>query len=280
MTRNQERPFDHLRAELRDISPHSQLKHSTHHDDRPAQLRVDTSRQQRTGIPEVVYAERKTPETVVAALRIQAEATGRALASRCSPELARWAMTHLDDGEYVVTHDEVSRTIALRRRGEPVTVRGHVGVVAAGTSDAPFAAEAAVMAEEMDARVTRITDVGVAGLHRLVRPLEALIADGVDAIVVAAGMDGALPSVIAGLVDVPIIGLPTSVGYGFGGGGVGALTAMLQSCAPGLAVVNIDNGIGAGAMAALIARRAADGPALRRDNSALNEEHLPPSAID
>lgn len=113
------------------------------------------------------------------------------------------------------------------------------------------------MASEMGATVLDAYDVGVAGLHRLVQPLEAFTAAGVDVIIVAAGMDGALPSVVAGLVDVPVIGLPTSIGYGFGGQGVGALTTMLQSCAPGLAVVNIDNGIGAGSTAALIARRAA-----------------------
>jgi NCAIR mutase (PurE)-related protein len=113
------------------------------------------------------------------------------------------------------------------------------------------------MASEMGANVMTFWDVGVAGLHRLMQPLSALSAANVEAIVVAAGMDGALPSVVAGLVDVPVIGLPTSVGYGFGGQGVGALTTMLQSCAPGLVVVNIDNGIGAGATAALIANRAA-----------------------
>ena len=109
----------------------------------------------------------------------------------------------------------------------------------------------------MGAQVLEGWDVGVAGLHRLVAPLERFFAAGVDVIVVAAGMDGALPSVVAGLVDVPVIGLPTSIGYGFGGAGIGALTTMLQSCAPGLVVVNIDNGIGAGATAALIANRAA-----------------------
>jgi hypothetical protein len=109
----------------------------------------------------------------------------------------------------------------------------------------------------MGCTVLEAWDVGVAGLHRLVTPLERLADARVDVIVVAAGMDGALPSVVAGLVDVPVIGLPTSVGYGLGAGGVGALTAMLQSCAPGLVVVNIDNGIGAGSTAALIANRAA-----------------------
>jgi hypothetical protein len=134
-----------------------------------------------------------------------------------------------------------------------------VGILSAGTSDIPIAAEASLIAAEMGATVLEAWDVGVAGLHRLVSPLERFAAAEVDVIVVAAGMDGALPSVVAGLVDVPVIGLPTSVGYGLGAGGVGALTTMLQSCAPGLVVVNIDNGIGAGSTAALIANRSAAG---------------------
>lgn len=128
-----------------------------------------------------------------------------------------------------------------------------------------MALEAALIAEEMGATVYRAWDVGVAGLHRLVGPLETFAQAGVDVIIVAAGMDGALPSVVSGLVSVPVIGLPTSVGYGFGGGGIGAMTTMLQSCAPGLSVVNIDNGIGAGATAALIANRAASRPAGEAD---------------
>ena len=127
-----------------------------------------------------------------------------------------------------------------------------------------MAAEAALVALEMGATVLEAWDVGVAGLHRLIEPLERFADEGVDVIVVAAGMDGALPSVVAGLVDVPVIGLPTSIGYGFGSGGIGALTTMLQSCAPGLVVVNIDNGIGAGSTAALIANRAANSRADRR----------------
>ena len=131
-------------------------------------------------------------------------------------------------------------------------------MISAGTSDIPVAEEAALMAEEMGCEVTCIYDVGVAGLHRLVAPLRELITRGTDAIIVAAGMDGALPSVVAGLVAVPVIGLPTSIGYGLGGKGVAALLAMLQTCAPGLAVVNIDNGVGAGITAAMIANRVAE----------------------
>jgi pyridinium-3,5-biscarboxylic acid mononucleotide synthase len=129
-------------------------------------------------------------------------------------------------------------------------------VLTAGTSDIPVAEEALALCREMGCEVLHAYDVGVAGLHRLFEPLRAMLAAPVDALIVAAGMDGALPSVVAGLVDMPVIGLPTSVGYGMGGGGIAALSSMLQTCAPGLAVVNIDNGIGAGAMAGLIAARA------------------------
>jgi NCAIR mutase (PurE)-related protein len=130
-------------------------------------------------------------------------------------------------------------------------------VLTAGTSDVPIAEEAAVVAHEMGCAVSTTYDVGVAGLHRLFKPLQKLMDDDTDVIIVAAGMDGALPSVVAGLVSVPVIGLPTSVGYGMGGKGVAALLTMLQTCAPGLTVVNIDNGVGAGATAALTANRMA-----------------------
>jgi NCAIR mutase (PurE)-related protein len=134
---------------------------------------------------------------------------------------------------------------------------GLVAVISAGTSDIPVAEEAALVAEEMGCHVTCIYDVGVAGLHRLMKPLRDLLSNGVDVIIVAAGMDGALPSVVAGLVPVPVIGLPTSIGYGMGGKGVAALLSMLQTCVPGLSVVNIDNGVGAGSTAAIIANRVA-----------------------
>ena len=130
-------------------------------------------------------------------------------------------------------------------------------MLTAGTSDVPVAEEAQVVAAEMGCEVVAFYDVGVAGIHRLAEPLRALREPPVDVIVVAAGMDGALPSVVCGLVDVPVIGLPTPIGYGLGGEGVAALMTMLQTCAPGLTVVNIGNGVGAGATAALIANRVA-----------------------
>ena len=159
---------------------------------------------------------------------------------------------------YTVRMREAAHAMVIYR---PEYVRrstgGHVGLISAGTSDIPMAEEAALISEEMGCRVTCIYDVGVAGLHRLMLPLSDLLTDGVDVIIVAAGMDGALPSVVAGLVPVPVIGLPTSIGYGLGGKGVAALLSMLQTCAPGLSVVNIDNGVGAGITAALIANRVA-----------------------
>ena len=259
------RPFDDIRSALRWLDDSAGPPRAEPGDERPA-FRLDPGRTRRTGIPEVVYAGHKRPDEVVDALARQAERVGRALASRCGEEAVAAARARLD-GRFDVAVDERARTIVVARPGVAVEpTGGRVGVLCAGTSDLPIAAEAAVMAREMGAAVEEAWDVGVAGLHRLVAPLEQLVANGVDALVVAAGMDGALPSVVAGLVPVPVIGLPTAVGYGFGGGGVGALTTMLQSCAPGLVVVNIDNGIGAGATAALIANRVAaarSGSALR-----------------
>lgn len=218
-------------------------------------VRIDPSRVARTGVPEIVYAERKTMEEVLTALKGLASANGRAVASRLTneqlDELARFS-----EPEYAVEIDADARMAILRRQGAPEPkIRGRIAVIAAGTSDRPVAREATLTARIMGCDVIEIHDVGVAGLHRLVQPLRQAVAAGIDAIVVAAGMDGALPSVVTGLVDVPVVGLPVSVGYGAGAKGEGALLAMLQSCAPGMAVVNIDNGIGAGSMAALIARR-------------------------
>ena len=187
------------------------------------------------------------------------EANGRALASRVRPENSGEIRDALEPAISVESFPVARALVASRPGTEPPQRAGVVGILSAGTSDIPVAAEASLAAAEMGATVLEAWDVGVAGLHRLVVPLERFVAARTDVIVVAAGMDGALPSVVAGLVDIPVIGLPTSIGYGLGAGGVGALTTMLQSCAPGLVVVNIDNGIGAGTTAALIANRASAG---------------------
>lgn len=219
-------------------------------------LRLDPLRAERAGVPEVVYAAAKRSEDVVTALKRLAEPGGRAIASRCSAATINAIEKALGDDFAVDVH--LSTVLIHRTGSEQLRTGGKIGLITAGTSDIDIATEARVMAEEMGCVVTIARDAGVAGLHRIVGPLRTMADDDVDVIIVAAGMDGALPSVIAGLVPVPVIGLPISSGYGFGGNGDAALGSMLQSCAPGLAVVNIDNGIGAGAIAALIANRAAE----------------------
>jgi pyridinium-3,5-biscarboxylic acid mononucleotide synthase len=219
--------------------------------------RLDVSRDERTGVPEVILAEYKTAEQTVAIARSFLERRGRAIISRV-PDATLAALEQHCGAPVAWQRYEQARLVVLRlpEQQRPRT-GGRVGVITAGTADVPAAQEAAALCEEMGCEVQLIFDVGVAGLHRLIAPLAQLQERPVDALVVAAGMDGALPSVVAGLVDVPVIGLPTSTGYGMGGRGEAALLSMLQTCAPGLAVVNIDNGIGAGAMAALIANRVA-----------------------
>ncbi len=218
---------------------------------------LDFDRHHRKGVPEVVLCSSKTVEQSLTIAAAFLERNGRAVLSRVSAEL-QMALADRYGADGFEWYP-ASRTAILRRDGQrPALTGGRVAILTAGTSDQPVAEEAAIICQEMGCRVTAIYDVGVAGLHRLFEPLRrALDEDDVDAIIVAAGMDGALPSVVSGLVDVPVIGLPTSVGYGMGGKGEAALLAMLQTCSPGLAVVNIDNGVGAGATAALIANRAA-----------------------
>lgn len=233
------------------------MAHSADHLDQFANL--DMLRAARTGVPEVILAERKTAAQTLAIVRRVLAERGRVLVSRVPPEALTLMERELGAEVRWARYAE-GRTLALQLPGADVAPSGgQVGVLTAGTSDIPVAEEAAALCREMGCTVHTVYDVGVAGLHRLFEPLRRLLEAPVDAIIVAAGMDGALPSVVAGLVDVPVIGLPTSVGYGYGAGGLAALGSMLQTCAPGLAVVNIDNGIGAGAMAGRIAVRAAQG---------------------
>lgn len=210
--------------------------------------RVDVDRAARTGDPEVVYGEGKTPDQVVAILRTLHERhPDRAvLATRLAPE----ALDVLSRALPGAAVDLVARAATVGPLPEP---RGTVAIVSAGTSDAPVAAEAALAVAVHGSAVDRIEDVGVAGLHRLLAVRERL--EAADCIVVVAGMEGALPSVVGGLTGVPLVAVPTSVGYGASLGGVAALLAMLNSCAPGVAVVNIDNGYGAGVHAARVARQ-------------------------
>jgi NCAIR mutase (PurE)-related protein len=210
--------------------------------------RLDADRARRTGDAEVVYGAGKTPEQVVGTLTaLSRRHPERAvLATRLAPEAQDAVRAALPDA--VVDH--VGRTAVL---GPLPPTRGRGGVGAAGTADAPVAAEAATTVAVHGAEAVRIDDVGVAGLHRLLAVRDRL--DTFDALVVVAGMEGALPSVVGGLTGVPLVAVPTSTGYGTGAGGLAALLAMLNSCAPGVVVVNVDNGYGAGVHAARVARR-------------------------
>ncbi|MGZ4126700.1 MAG: nickel pincer cofactor biosynthesis protein LarB [Actinomycetota bacterium] len=209
--------------------------------------RIDTHRELRTGMPEVIYCPGKTSLQVRAiAAEMLSHPGGALVATRADPEHFAPVSDHADD----IRYDEVGRTIVLRAAaGAPL---GLVAVVTAGTADLPVAHEAIAVAEALGAKITRIADIGVAGLHRTLAAQSELRA--ADVLIVVAGMEGALPSVIAGLVSSPVIAVPTSVGYGASFGGLAAMLAMLNSCAPGIAVVNIDNGFGAAALAARILR--------------------------
>lgn len=212
--------------------------------------RLDSHRGVRTGDPEVVYGAGKTPAQVVDLLRALSAQSGRrpALATRLTPDM----LAALADDFPDATVDPVGRCALV---GALPNAIGTVAVVSAGTSDEPVAAEAAFVAQAFGSAVTRVRDAGVAGIHRLLADFPLL--DQADCLIVVAGMEGALPSVVGGLVGTPIVAVPTSVGYGASFGGLAALLAMLNSCAPGVTVVNIDNGFGAGVFAARVARRIA-----------------------
>jgi NCAIR mutase (PurE)-related protein len=208
--------------------------------------RVDTDRLSRTGDPEVVYAAGKTPEEVVAIVGTLREAAPHRPALVTRADLATVAAVRL---RWPETRVEATTLVV----GDLPPARGLVAVVSAGTSDAPVAAEAATTVRVFGADVVRVVDVGVAGLHRVLDARPVL--HDADIVIVVAGMEGALPSVIGGLVGTPVVAVPTSVGYGASFGGLSALLGMLNSCAAGVVVCNIDNGFGAGVFAARIARR-------------------------
>ncbi len=212
--------------------------------------RVDTHRALRAGFPEVIFCERKTPAQVAAIAARLAETGAAVLATRATREAFEAVREKCPAARY---HEE-ARVVVVPQE-EAAEPRGRVLVLSAGTADIPVAEEAAVVAETIGCHVERVYDVGVAGLHRLLDKLDAI--HKADCIVVAAGMEGALASVVAGLGGGPVVAVPTSVGYGASFGGIAPLLTMLNSCAGGVVVVNIDNGFGAGYAAALIARRAA-----------------------
>ena len=211
--------------------------------------RIDHHRALRAGGPEAVFCPGKTPEQVVAIVGRLAAHHANVLATRCDPAVA----SAVEAAGLSCRYHAIARLLVVRP--EPVEGVGLIVVAAAGTADLPVAEEAALVAEALGNRVERLTDCGVAGLHRLLAHREVLAE--ANAIVAVAGMEGALPSVIGGLVDRPVIAVPTSVGYGASLNGLAALLAMLNSCAPGVSVVNIDNGYGAAHQASQINRLAA-----------------------
>ena len=218
--------------------------------------RIDLGRWLRRGLPEVVLAAGKSPEDAAAIAVAMAERHGEGLISRMSAEHRR-ALENAarPNGLEIVDYGQSARV--MRAGYTPVSIDARAGILTAGTSDLPVANEARMVLEAAGIEVRLEADLGVAGLHRFVAPLAALLEWGADVLVVAAGMDGVLPGLIAGLIALPVIGVPVSTGYGKGGAGEAALLTMLQSCSTGLTVVNIDNGVGAGTAAVLIAARAA-----------------------
>lgn len=209
--------------------------------------KIDHHRSLRLGLPEVIYAAGKTPAQVAAIFARMAEAGGAVLATRATAEHAAAVHEVCPAAEY---HAEAN--IVGLRAAKSAENFGPLAVVCAGTSDMPVAEEAAVTAEYLGCAVERIFDVGVAGLHRILAQKESLRA--ARAVIVCAGMEGALPSVVGGLVAAPVIAVPTSVGYGAAFGGVAALLGMLNSCSPNVCVVNIDNGFGAAYVASMMLR--------------------------
>jgi NCAIR mutase (PurE)-related protein len=209
---------------------------------------IDRHRALRQGYPEVIFGEGKTPEQVVAIAERLADHGDGFLVTRAAEETRAALAGRFPEASV----NPVARTVHLPGREPPPPGTGTVLIVTAGTSDLPVAEEAAVTSRALGDRVERLTDVGVAGLHRLLANGEALA--GAAVVIVVAGMDGALPSVVGGLVRVPVIAVPTSVGYGASFGGIAALLAALNSCAAGVTVVNIDNGFGAAMAAGRITR--------------------------
>lgn len=217
--------------------------------------KLDVGREIRKGLPEVILAEGKEPDDVARITEKMVAHTGRAIVSRATKKYLRAVKSKSDDHSKV-SYEPRSRMILVKSKSYRGSQSGgRVGILTAGTSDIPIAEEARIIAEEMGCETKSYYDVGVAGLHRLFAPLKDLLRWDVDVILVVAGREGALPTVVAGIVDVPVVGVPTSRSYGFGDKGLAALAAMLQSCSLGMSVVNIDGGVGAGAVAGMIANR-------------------------
>lgn len=217
--------------------------------------RLDLYRDKRCGIPEVILAEGKESKWVAELLIAMAKEKDIAIATRVDKECLKEIKRKLPSSLKLKHYERARMVVTCRPGYKPQKRDSKIGLITAGSADIPIAEEAKVTAELLGCKVITTYDVGIAGIHRLFSPLERMLKEEVACIVVVAGMEGALPTVVKGLVDIPVIGVPTSVGYGYGGKGESALMTMLQSCSPGLVVVNIDNGFGAACAAVLIAKQ-------------------------
>ncbi|MEO0348760.1 MAG: nickel pincer cofactor biosynthesis protein LarB [Cyanobacteria bacterium P01_A01_bin.15] len=234
------------------ISPDSALTKLKHLDYQPVDdfAKVDHHRTLRTGFPEVIWGQDKTVEQLVKIFQAMAVKNSVVIATRIAPEVYSQLQASLPALRYYDT----PRICALQPETVAANHPGTIAILTAGTADLPVAEEAAVTLELSEFRVTRLWDVGVAGIHRLLN--NRAVIDSADVLIVVAGMEGALPSVVAGLASCPVIAVPTSIGYGASFGGVSALLTMLNSCAAGIGVMNIDNGFGAAVLAGQIIRTA------------------------
>ena len=246
-------------------------------DELGGKAKLDLGRFMRRGVPEVVLAPGKAPAEAARLAVMLAHRQGQGLISRMTAE-HRKALSAAAAAERMSLTDYSNSARVLREGFAPDPVGGKVGLLTAGTSDVPVADEARMVIEACGLEARLEADLGVAGLHRFMGPLAAILEWGADVIVVAAGMDGVLPGLVAGLIDVPVIGLPVSTGYGHGAAGEAALSTMLQSCSTGLVVVNIDNGVGAGAAAALIGAQAAQGRRRGKNATAITNAAAPASS--
>ena len=262
-----------IAAELTEDEAIAELR-SLQLDELGGRAKLDLGRFMRRGVPEVVLARGKAPAEAARLAIALARSQGQGLISRMTGEHRTALHTAAAAENFGLV--EYSHSARVLRDGfVPEPIGGKVGLLTAGTSDVPAADEVRMVVEACGLEARLEADLGVAGLHRFVGPLSAILEWGADVIVVAAGMDGVLPGLVAGLIDVPVIGLPVSTGYGHGGAGEAALGTMLQSCSTGLVVVNIDNGVGAGAAAALIAARAAQGRRRGKNATAMTKAAAP-----
>jgi len=217
--------------------------------------KIDINRRKRKGIPEVIFAETKTLDEIKKIIKKTIEKTNSIVVSRIKKEDYSKIIAFAKKSKIKIKTGKNSSTIVLFK--DPIKFEGgKIGIITAGTSDIGIAEEARLMSEAMNCKCISSYDVGVAGIQRIFPILKEMISEEVDCMIVVAGMEGALATLVSSMTDIPVIGIPSSAGYGYGGKGVAALASMLQSCSLGLSVVNIDNGIAAGAIAANIANRA------------------------